>query len=113
MAPAARLPLAMRIPLSVGSCPRRERTGLAAQVWNFRKTETAGLAVFGSGQCHLDGLAFLGAHLKALGYTRVLWFNMREEPVVFLNGQACAPRSANNMNENVVRSNSHSPPLEC
>ena len=71
------------------------------EVWNFRKTETAGLAVFGSGQCHLDGLAFLGAQLKSLGYTRVLWFNMREEPVVFLNGQACAPRSANNMNENV------------
>ena len=26
---------------------------------------------------------------------------MREEPVVFINGQACAPRTEGNMNENV------------
>lgn len=69
-------------------------------VWNFRKTD-ADLPVFGVGQCHLDGLAFLAKHLGELGYAKVKWFNMREEPVVFLGGQACAPRTAGNMNENV------------
>lgn len=71
------------------------------EVWNFRKTETADLPVYGSGQCHLDGLLYLAKDLKGKGYDKVLWFNMREEPVVFLDGQACAPRSAHNMNENV------------
>ena len=71
------------------------------QAWNFRRTD-ANLPVFGSGQCHLDGIIFLAQHLKKdLGFQRVLWFNMREEPVVFLNGQACAPRTDGNMNENV------------
>ena len=71
------------------------------QVWNFRKSD-GDLPVFGVGQCHLDGLAFLVKHLKDdLGFAKVKWFNMREEPVVFLNGQACAPRTAGNMNENV------------
>jgi len=70
-------------------------------VWNFRKTEAADLPVFGVGQCHLEGIVFLARHLKERGYPKVLWFNMREEPVVFLDGQACAPRSAGNLNENV------------
>ena len=48
--------------------------------WNFRKTDAEGLAVFGAGQCHLDGLRFLAGHLAAQGYAKVLWFNMREEP---------------------------------
>ena len=70
------------------------------EVWNFRKTD-AELPVFGVGQCHLNGIAFVATHLKALGYDTVKWFNMREEPVVFLGGQACAPRTEGNMNENV------------
>lgn len=76
-------------------------------VWNFRRTETKGpgglrsLPVFGVGQCHLQGLLFLARHFKELGFERVRWFNMREEPVVFLDGTSCAPRSINNLNENV------------
>eukprot|EP00629_Pelagomonadales_sp_RCC1024_P006075 CAMPEP_0119295180 /NCGR_PEP_ID=MMETSP1329-20130426/49350_1 /TAXON_ID=114041 /ORGANISM="Genus nov. species nov., Strain RCC1024" /LENGTH=455 /DNA_ID=CAMNT_0007296091 /DNA_START=110 /DNA_END=1477 /DNA_ORIENTATION=+ len=70
------------------------------EVWNWRQAD-GGLPVFGVGQCHLGGLAFLVGHLKELGYSSVKWYNMREEPVVFLGGQACAPRTANNMNENV------------
>jgi len=70
-------------------------------VWNFRRTETDKLPIFGAGQCHLEGMLFLARHLKELGFLRVLWFNMREEPVVFLDGQACAPRSSTNLNENV------------
>ena len=64
------------------------------QAWNFRRTD-AGLPVFGVGQCHYEGIAFLVRHLKQdLGFQKVMWFNMREEPVVFLDGQACAPRTA-------------------
>merc|ERR1711904_517854 len=73
---------------------------LHPEAWNFRKTD-ADLPIYGSGQCHIDGIAFLAKHLKNEGYNKVLWFNMREEPVVFLAGQACAPRSQENMNENV------------
>lgn len=75
---------------------------LHPQTWNFRKCDDADLPVFGVGQCHLDGISFLLKHLKDdLGFKAVKWFNMREEPVVFLDGQACAPRTAGNMNENV------------
>ena len=42
------------------------------EVWNFRQTESAGLPVFGCGQCHLDGLAFLAAHFKKQGYGKVI-----------------------------------------
>ena len=74
---------------------------LHPQAWNFRRTDAA-LPVFGSGQCHLDGIVYLAGHLKReLGFQKVLWFNMREEPVVFINGQACAPRTEGNLNENV------------
>jgi len=69
-------------------------------VWNFRQA-SGGLPVFGVGQCHLDGLVFLAQHLKAAGFPRVRWFNMREEPLVFLNGTACAPRVEGKLNENV------------
>ena len=71
------------------------------EVWNFRRTKSE-LPIFGVGQCHLGGLAFLVGHLKELGFSTVRWYNMREEPVVFLGGQACAPRTANNLNENVA-----------
>jgi len=75
---------------------------LHPQTWNFRKCDDTDLPIFGVGQCHLDGISFLLKHLKDdLGYKAVKWFNMREEPVVFLDGQACAPRTAGNMNENV------------
>ena len=67
--------------------------------WNFRKT-TAALPVYGAGQCHLEGLLHIARLLKAEGYDEVRWFNMREEPVVFLNGHACAPRVPDALNEN-------------
>lgn len=75
---------------------------LHPQTWNFRRCDDAALPVFGVGQCHIDGIDFLLGHLKEdLGYDTVKWFNMREEPVVFLNGQACSPRIEGKMNENV------------
>ena len=41
------------------------------QAWNFRRTD-AELPVFGSGQCHLDGIVYLAGHLKKdLGFQKV------------------------------------------
>jgi len=75
---------------------------LHPQAWNFRKCDDANLSIFGAGQCHIDGIKFLLGHLKNdLGFGTVKWFNMREEPVVFLNGQACSPRLEGRLNENV------------
>ena len=70
-----------------------------AAVWNFRRA--AELPIFGTGQCHLEGLAFIARKLKTDGFERILWFNMREEPVVYLNGTASAPRVAGKLNENI------------
>jgi len=71
------------------------------ETWNFRKSD-GDLPIFGVGQCHVGGIKFLMGHLKNdLGFDTVKWINMREEPVVFLNGQACAPRLKANMNDNV------------
>ena len=44
---------------------------LHPQAWNFRRTDAA-LPVFGSGQCHLDGIVYLAGHLKTeLGFEKV------------------------------------------
>ena len=69
------------------------------QVWNFRKCDL-NLAVYGVGQCHQAGINHVIAELTK-DHGSIVWCNMREEPVVFLDGQACAPRTANNLNENV------------
>ena len=69
-------------------------------VWNFRQAKN-GLPIYGVGQCHLDGLVYLARHLRQCGHMRVSCFNMREEPIVFLNGTACAPRVEGKLSENV------------
>jgi len=71
--------------------------------WNFRKCDEDELPIFGVGQCHIEGIQFLLERLNGEGFDfdTIKWFNMREEPVVFLDGQACAPRTEGNMNENV------------
>ncbi len=70
------------------------------EVWNFRRTKSE-LPIFGVGQCHLGGLMHNARHLGALGFARAVCFNMREEPLVFLNGTGCAPRVAGKLDENV------------
>ena len=70
------------------------------EVWNFRRTKSE-LPIFGVGQCHLGGLMHNARHLGALGLARAVCFNMREEPLVFLNGTGCAPRVAGKLDENV------------
>ena len=69
------------------------------QVWNFRKCDLE-LSVYGVGQCHQAGIGHVIAELQK-EHSTIVWCNMREEPVVFLDGQACAPRTKGNLNENV------------
>ena len=70
-------------------------------VWNYRQA-AGGAPIFGVGQCHVDGIRWLVADLAARGYSRALMLNMREEPVVFLGGKACAPRvDGEELNENI------------
>ena len=71
------------------------------ECWNLRKMD-GDLPIYGVGQCHLDGILHVARHMRQHeGYAKVLWFNMREEPVVFLDGKACAPRLEGALNENV------------
>ena len=44
------------------------------------------------GEKGAESIAKLARKLKTDGFERILWFNMREEPVVYLNGTASAPR---------------------
>jgi len=69
-------------------------------VWNWRRSSGAP-PVFGVGQCHEPGLLWLLQDLRAQGFDRCFWANMREEPVVFINGEPCAPRREDALNVNV------------
>lgn len=65
--------------------------------------QVTGYLVFGTGQPTKEG--FEGA-LKYLlneetGAKSVMWTNMRQEPVVYMNGQSFTPRLADAMNENM------------
>ena len=60
---------------------------------NFRQVN--GFPVFGVGQPTEEG--FLGALEKVAGSTaeppeKILWFNVRKEPVVYINGAPASPR---------------------
>jgi len=67
---------------------------------NFR--QVPGYLVFGTGQPTKDG--FLNA-LKFIfsetGASHCVWTSMRQEPVVYLNGQSFTPRLPDRMNENM------------
>lgn len=69
-------------------------------VWNWRKTN-GGAPVYGVGQCHESGLLFLLQDLKSSGVSKCFWANLRDEPVVFVNGEPCAPRSEDALNVSV------------
>lgn len=71
------------------------------QVWNLRKGKSTQLNIWGVGQCHLDGLSFVAKRLRDEGFSNIVWCNMREEPLIYLNGTACAPRVEGRLNENV------------
>jgi len=67
---------------------------------NFR--QVPGYLVFGTGQPTKDGFQNSLKHIfSECGADRVLWTNMRQEPVVYLNGQSFTPRLSDKMNENM------------
>jgi len=69
---------------------------------NFR--QVPGFLVFGTGQPTKNGFKLALEHLLQTGNTgaqSVLWTNMRQEPVVYMNGQSFTPRLKERMNENM------------
>jgi len=67
---------------------------------NFRKVP--GFMVFGTGQPVLEAFEKIFAHLfKTVGAKKVKWTSMRQEPVVYVNGQSFTPREATRLNENM------------
>lgn len=67
---------------------------------NFR--QVPGYLVFGTGQPTKEGFQSSLSHIfTESGAKKCLWTNMRQEPVVYLNGQSFTPRLADHMNENM------------
>jgi len=67
---------------------------------NFR--QVPGYLVFGTGQPTKQGFLTVLEHIsKESGAEDILWVNMRQEPVVYLNGQSFTPRLPDRMNENM------------
>jgi len=67
---------------------------------NFR--QVPGYLVFGTGQpTKLGFINALEYLTKDTGAKKVLWTNMRQEPVVYMNGQSFTPRLRERMNENM------------
>lgn len=62
-----------------------------------------GYLIFGTGQPTKEGFQAALEHLASeeVGAKKILWTNMRQEPVVYLNGQSFTPRLADHMNENM------------
>jgi len=69
-------------------------------VWNWRQT-SGGAPVYGVGQCHEAGLLFLLQDMAAKGAKKVFWANCRDEPMVYINGEPCAPRAEDALNVSV------------
>lgn len=55
-----------------------------ARAPNFRQVD--GLNVFGVAQPEAEGVADVCALILERGFKKVLWFNLREEPFVYING---------------------------
>jgi len=75
------------IPLVFEGCP------------NFRVVE--GTQLFGCGQPSHEGLIKALGHLEQVGFEKVLWVNLREEPVTYMNGTPFAPRDRETLNINL------------
>eukprot|EP00095_Tigriopus_kingsejongensis_P011137 maker-scaffold534_size144770-snap-gene-0.28 protein:Tk11137 transcript:maker-scaffold534_size144770-snap-gene-0.28-mRNA-1 annotation:"hypothetical protein EUTSA_v10005753mg" len=67
---------------------------------NFR--QVPGYLVFGTGQPTKSGFKLSLEHiLEQTQAQKVLWTSMRQEPVVYMNGQSFTPRLLERMNENM------------
>lgn len=69
-------------------------------VWNWRKASSSA-PVYGVGQCHAPGLLFMLQELRAAGVEKCYWANLRDEPMIYINGEPCAPRCEDALNMSV------------
>jgi len=69
---------------------------------NFR--QVTGFPIFGTGQPTEEGLVKVVEKIKVGegdDCPRVIWFNMRKEPVIYVNGTPCAPRYPDDLHKNL------------
>merc|ERR1712012_871587 len=70
---------------------------------NFRQVN--GFPVFGTGQTTEEGFLKVLDKVKAVhgddAGEKILWFNMRKEPVVYINGNPFAPRNPEDLHRNL------------
>jgi len=67
---------------------------------NFRQVD--GYKVFGTGQPTKEGFKSVLDYMFKEGHCdEILWTSMRQEPVVYLNGESFTPRNPDKMNENM------------
>ena len=70
---------------------------------NFRQVN--GFPVFGTGQTTEEGFLKVLDKVKALHPEgegeKLLWFNMRKEPVIYINGNPFAPRNPEDLHRNL------------
>ena len=68
---------------------------------NFR--QVAGFPVFGTGQPTEKGMAEILNHIRKEKINeKIIWFSMRQEPIVYVNGAPYAARAPENMHANII-----------
>jgi len=68
---------------------------------NFR--QVPGFPVFGTGQPTIEGMVEILKKIKKdKENEKIIWFSMRQEPVVYVNGSPYAPRSPDKVHENIL-----------
>ncbi|KAF4133495.1 Inositol hexakisphosphate [Phytophthora infestans] len=65
---------------------------------NFRRLP--GTPLYGSAQPSLDGIQMILSQVAADGFSRVVWVNLREEAVIYVNGRPFTARRSAMLNEN-------------
>ncbi|CEG39611.1 IQ motif, EF-hand binding site [Plasmopara halstedii] len=65
---------------------------------NFRRLEHT--PVYGSAQPSLEGIQLILNRVAADGFTKVVWINLREEAVIYVNGRPFTARRSAKLNEN-------------
>ncbi|XP_075239929.1 paladin-like isoform X2 [Convolutriloba macropyga] len=80
---------------------------------NWRQAR-GGYKVVGSGQSTLAGLrSILKYYVEEMGLKKVIFINMRSEPVVYANNFSYGPRNPHNLNENIEINGLSTTDVEC
>ena len=86
-------PLTLNLPLVLSGCHNSKLTPILEGAPNFRKVE--GLPVYGVAIPTVTGLRNVLNELNSSGgHLSVYWQNLREEPLIFINGQPFVVREA-------------------